>query len=204
MYMRLAKILDFSKISVETMTSGERIVHVLQTPEKGWWIYAGIGLAIFGGVLVLICVVRKVRRKFKTNKDHNSKSNTYKSKNYKWMPVSSDDAKTEYRNGNNNEEDDDSDDEEIHVTEKKAFVDEYEEREESETELNSGNDPERETVLYDSDTLAIRNKNFQNLDSFDSVNDKSQKDVDVPDTLDIRNKKFQKVVAEINEVTEKK
>ena len=202
--MRLAKILDFSKISVETKTAGEKIEYALKNPEKGWWIYAAIGLAFFAGVLVLICVVRKIRRKFKSKSHTNSNSNSCKSKNYKWMPVSSDDANTEYRNGNNNEEDDDSDDEEIHVAKKKAFVDEYEEREESETELNSGNDPERETVLYDSDTLAIRNKNFQNLDSFDSVNDKSQKDIIEPDTLDIRNKKFQKVVAEINEVTEKK
>ena len=155
-------------------------------------------------MLVLICFVRKIRRKFKSNADNSSKSNSCKSNNYKWLPVSSEDAKTEYQNGNNNEEDDDSDDEEIHVAEKKAFVDEYDEREESETEFNSTNDPERETVCYDSDTLAIRNKNFQNLDSFDSVNDKSQKDIIEPDTLDIRNKKFQKVVAEINEVTEKK
>ena len=150
-----SKLLEFS---VEFMDTGEKMKHYIKNPETGWWIYIMIGIAFFGGVLILIAAVRKIRKRSKNKNLSKSSPRSTKGENYKWTPINSRVSKKDYGN-RESEEDEDSDDEEIKTAEKSLLVEENDDKEDSDMELNSAHTTNKENV-GEMDTLAIRNKKF--------------------------------------------
>lgn len=157
------------------MDTGEKIQDYI---ENNWWIYIMMGIAFFAGVLMLIAAVRKIRKRSKNKTIAKSSPRSTKGRDYQWTPINSRVSKKDYGNQESGE-DEDSDDEEIKTTEKSLFVEEYDDKEDSDTELNSAHITNKENV-GEMDTLAIRNKKFLKvIKEIDEVSDIDANDLKI-------------------------
>ena len=157
------------------METEEKIKEYIVNPKTGWWIYIMMGIASFAGVLILIAAVRKIRKRSKTKTLPKTNQRSTKGESYKWTPINSRVSKKDYGN-RESEEDEDSDDEEIKTTEKSLFVEENDDKEDSDTEFNSAHIAKKDNV-GDMDTLAIRNKKFLKvIEEIDGVSEIDAKD----------------------------
>ena len=101
---------------VESTGTQTRMSAVLESPENRLWVYAGIGVAILVGILVLIIVIRRFKRR--SRRKFESEVISKSPKNDKLTPTHSEASRKEYRHNNERKVDDDWKDDEIHVIEK--------------------------------------------------------------------------------------
>ena len=173
------KLLEFS---VEFMNSVEKSIEYIKNPETGWWIYIMMGIALFAGVLIITVAVGKFRKWSKNKTYSKSSPRSTKGENYKWTPIEIRVSKTDNEN-RESEEDEDSDDEEIKTTEKSLFVEEHDDKEDSDMEFNSDHITNKENV-GEMDTLAIRNKKYLKvIKEIDAVSDIDANDLKISNQM---------------------
>ena len=103
-------------------------------------------MAIFAGILALVCFVRRFKGKLNGKSNSNINQKSSKRRYYKWTPVKTKVSEREPEGSKRDQSDDDSDDDEITATESKTLVDEYQDSEDSEIECNSTYDTKKKQI----------------------------------------------------------
>ena len=109
-------IQQISLPSIEYTGTQTNMFAVLESPENRIWIYAGIGVAIYVGILVLIIVIRRFKRQSRRNFE--SKLISKSPKNDKMTQTLSEASRKKYSNNNEGKDDDDWKEGDKHVIEK--------------------------------------------------------------------------------------